>query len=353
MIALINCGGSGSRLWPLSTPEYPKHLLKVSNNPDDGTLLQETYKRVKGFVDDAYFITEAGHASEVKKQLGDVDDDHIIIEPARRGTASCLLIALDHIRQRHDDGLPLIFMHADHVIHDTQGFRETIQHAAEASLTHNTITLLGLEPTYPSTGFGYIEQGSRKSAPGEREVYEVAMFKEKPDRATAEAYVRQGRFLWNMGYFAAPLRVFVDAMKKDSPQMYEQYQSLVEAEDKTAAYLNFTDIAIDYALMEPASMLHVVPGSFDWIDVGNFQDLHSISPQDEEGNALSGEHVAIEDVTNSFVRNDTMTKLAVVGLDNVAVVVTDNGILVANRNYAHKVGDVAKRLNAAPNQEEK
>ena len=237
MIALINCGGSGSRLWPLSTPEYPKHLLKVSHNPKDGTLLQETFKRVDGFVQDSYFITEAGHADEVKAQLGDVDDDHIIIEPARRGTASCLLLALDHIRERHGEDVPLLFMHADHVIHDVEGFRETIQHAAESSEDYEAITLLGLEPTYASTGFGYIEQGERKSGETEKDVHEVAMFKEKPDRETAEQYVREGKYLWNMGYFAAPLRIFVETMERDAPTMHKQYMSLAETEEYRAFYL--------------------------------------------------------------------------------------------------------------------
>lgn len=346
MIALINCGGSGSRLWPLSTPEYPKHLLKVSHNPDDGTLLQETYKRVKDFVDDAYFITEAGHADEVKKQLGDVDDDHIIIEPARRGTASCLLIALDQIAQNHAGDVPLVFMHADHVIHDKLGFRETLEHASQVSSDRNSITLIGLEPTYASTGFGYIEQGERVSDEKDKEVHEVALFKEKPDRQTAEEYVRKGIYLWNMGTFAASLDVFVETMKQDSPKMYKQYTSLRDAEDKTAAYLDFEDIAIDYALIEAASKLHVVPGTFDWIDVGNFQDLHSITHQDTDRNSIKGSSTEILEVTNSYIRNDTDNKLAVIGLDNVAVVVTDNGILVTNRNFAHKVGDVSKRFRA-------
>lgn len=347
MIALINCGGSGSRLWPLSTPEYPKHLLKVSHNPEDGTLLQETYKRVKDVVEDAYFITEAGHAEEVKKQLnelGGIDDEHIIIEPARRGTASCLLIALDHVKEKHGEDEPLVFMHADHIIHDVLGFQETISHACETSKKYNAITLLGLEPVFPSVGFGYIEQGEKKSDESEKDVYEVAMFKEKPDRKTAESYVRNGNYLWNMGYFAAPLRVFVEAMKNDAPTMYEQYRKLEESSDKEATYLEFEDIAIDYALIERAKGTLVVPGTFDWIDVGNFQDLHSVSPQDEMNNAIKGEHIEVDQVANSLVRNETDCNLAVVGLDNVAVVVTDNGILVTNRNYAHKVGDVAKRF---------
>lgn len=345
MIALINCGGSGSRLWPLSTPSYPKHLLKVSNSEDDGTLLQETYKRIEGFVDDCYFITEAGHADEVKQQLKGVDDDHIIIEPARRGTASCLLIALDKINQSHGDQVPLVFMHADHVIHDVNGFRETIEHAANASIEFGAITLLGLEPTYASTGFGYIEQGAKKSQDDQKDVHEVAMFKEKPDRETAEKYVEDGKYLWNMGYFAAPLRVFVETMERDAPSMYENYKKLIDADDKVEAYLGLDDDAIDYALMEPAKNLHVVPGSFDWIDVGNFQDLHSISHQDADHNAVLGNKIEIEEVSNSYLRNETDVDIAVVGLDNVAVVMTENGLLVANRNFAHKIGDVSKRIN--------
>lgn len=343
MIALINCGGSGSRLWPLSTPEYPKHLLTIAGTDGEGSLLQNTYERVKDFVDEVYFITEAGHAQQVKDQLDGVDDDHIIIEPARRGTASCLLIALDHIAQRHGDDVPLVFMHSDHVIHDKEGFEDTVRHAAESSIRHNAITLMGIEPTSPSTQFGYIERGERQSDEMQKDVHLVAQFKEKPDRKTAEGYIREGRFLWNMGYFAAPLKVFVETMEKDAPELHENYKKLADADDKHETYLSLSDDAIDYALMEPAKNLHVVPGTFDWIDVGNFQDLHTVSEQDEDNNAVAG-LVEIEDVSNSYLRNDSDTPVAVIGLDNVAVVMTKDGLVVTNRNMAGKVGDVSKRL---------
>lgn len=342
MIALINCGGSGSRLWPLSTPEYPKHLLSVTNG-DGKTLLQNTYERVKDFADEVYFITESGHAHHVKEQLEGVDDDHVIIEPARRGTASCLLIALDHVRERHGDNVPLVFMHADAIINDVDSFRESIAHAARTSVDKSTITLLGVEPNKPSTAFGYIEREKRISDEEEKEVYTVAGFKEKPNYKTAQKYIKEGHYLWNMGFFAAPLKVFVNTMKKDAPVLHKGYESLVNADDKKKAYLALEDVAIDYALIEPAKKLLAVPGNFDWIDVGNYEDLHVVATQDEDGNAVSG-NVAIEDVTNSFIRNDTMTDVAVIGLDNVAVVMTDSGLVVTNRSFAQKVGDVSKRM---------
>ncbi len=347
MIVLINCGGSGSRLWPLSTPDYPKHLLKVEGGDGNGSLLQNTYYRVKDFADEVYFITEAGHAHHVKEQLNDVDDEHIIIEPARRGTASCIVYALDHIREKHDNDVPLVFIMADHVIHDHEAFREALDHAAKTSAEHKGITLFGVEPTYPSTGFGYIEKGSRVSDDNEKDVHEVSSFKEKPDRKTAEKYIREGRYYWNSGNFAAPLNVWVETMKNDSPNLHNSYCSLRDSsgrDEKQDSYLKFENNSIDYALMEPAKKLLVVPGTFDWVDIGSYQDLHTVSEQNDDGNAVQGDKIATVDMTNSFVRNDTDTKLAVIGLDNVAVVVTKEGIVVTNRNMAQKVKDAAEKL---------
>lgn len=344
MIALINAGGSGTRLWPLSTPEYPKHLLSLPN-AGNGTLLQSSFDRVKGYVDDIFIITESSHADHVKDQLKELDSDHIIIEPARRGTASCLLLALDYIGQRYDEEVPLIMMHADHVIHDVESFRDSIQHASETSARFKAITLLGVEPNHPATGFGYIEKGERVSSEDEKEVHKVMSFKEKPDRKTAEQYLKEGHYLWNMGYFAAPISVFVETMKRDAPDMHKNYHSIKNAPDKHIAYLGLNNVAIDYALMESAKNLVVVPGNFDWVDVGNFQDLYGISSHDDEGNSVQGQNIETEEVTNSFIRNDTEQKIAVIGLDNIAVVMTDHGLVISNRNHAQKVGDVSKRFN--------
>lgn len=158
MIVVINAGGSGTRLWPLSTPEYPKHLLKITS---EDSLLQETYKRVKQLSNDIYIVTEAGHAHHVKEQLPELKDDAFIIEPARRGTAGCIVACLSYIDARHDHDEVVAFLPADHVIRDSEGFAYSFENAAQASAQHNKVTLVGIEPVRPSTGFGYIEKDSK------------------------------------------------------------------------------------------------------------------------------------------------------------------------------------------------
>lgn len=150
--------------------------------------------------------------------------------------------------------------------------------------------------------------------------------------------------MWNMGYFAASLEVFEATIKADAPKLYQGYNLLLTAKNRDKAYLSLEDKAMDYALIEPASELLVVPGSFDWMDVGNFQDLHTVASQDETGNSIEGK-AELEEVSNSYIRNDTDNDIAVIGLDNVAVVMTEHGMLVTNRNHAQKVGEVSKRIN--------
>ena len=157
MIVVIIAGGSGTRLWPLSTPDHPKHLLKIDG--DDLSLLQHTYERAKNLADQVYIVSEAGHIELVKAQLKDLADDHFIVEPARRGTASCIVAALVYIGQRHDRDEPVAFMHADHYIRDTAGFTHSFHVANDICSSEKRIVLVGIEPDYPATCFGYIQKG--------------------------------------------------------------------------------------------------------------------------------------------------------------------------------------------------
>ena len=158
MIVVIIAGGSGTRLWPLSTPDYPKHLLTV--NGEDDSLVQKTYKRAKRLSDDIYIITETGHADHVKKQIPELEDKNFIIEPARRGTASCIIASLAHISEKHDSDEPIAFLVADHYIRDIEGFANSFKIAEKISKKDKKITLVGIEPDHPATGFGYIEKSS-------------------------------------------------------------------------------------------------------------------------------------------------------------------------------------------------
>lgn len=343
MITVIIAGGSGTRLWPLSTPEYPKHLLKLTG---DRSLVQSAYDRAKVFADSIYVVTEASHSDALKEQLPELTGDTFIIEPGRRGTAGCFIAALHTIQAKHDHDEPILFIHADHVVRDHRGFALSLKNAGEVSKAEGRVALIGIEPTYASTGFGYIEKGD---VVGDSKAFEVSAFKEKPDYATASTYVESGRYLWNCGYFAGSVNTFLAAFEKYSPQWKEYYDQLLQTTDEASykeTYLSFENDAIDYALSEKADNFIVVPATFDWMDVGSFKDLHEAVPRDEAGNFQQGENIYAVEVENGYIRNDETKPIAVIGLDNIVVVNTPQGILVARKDLSQRVGEVAKKLQA-------
>lgn len=341
MIVVIIAGGSGSRLWPLSTPTFPKQLLKV--NGDKRSLLQNTYDRARKLTDTVYVVPEASHIDIAREQLSELDDEHIIVEPARRGTAHCIVQALDYISKHHDNDEPVAFIHSDHYIRDVKGFVQSFKVAAQTSTNEGRIVLVGVEPDEPATGFGYIQKGSLLE--GAQFVYNVDSFKEKPDFATAKQYLRSGNYLWNCGYFVGSVNTFKKAMTADAPDLLANFEKLNAAtpENFEATYLSFDSIAIDYALIEKVHDLLVVPANFDWMDLGSFGDMYKAAEHDDDGNNVQG-LVEIEEVENSFVQNNEDKPVAVIGLDNVVVVNTPDGILVARKDMSQKVGDVSKRF---------
>lgn len=343
MIVVIIAGGSGTRLWPLSTPDYPKHLLQV--NEHKLSLLQHAYRRAARLTDRIYVVSEASHITHVKGQLTDLPAEAFIVEPGRRGTANCIIAALAHISRRHPADEPIAFIHSDHYIRDVDGFARSFRLAEKVTAQQQRIVLIGVEPTGPATIFGYIEKGQPLA--GEDSVFNVKSFKEKPDSATAKRYVDSGRYLWNGGYFVGSLEVFLGNMKRSAPELADHYQQLAEAGagQYNKLYLSFATEAIDYALIEKVPDLLVVPATFDWMDLGSFSDLHRAAGGDQQGNYLSGP-VQVEEVTNSYVRNEEAKPLAVIGLDNVIVINTPAGVLVVRKDLDQKVGDLSKRLEA-------
>jgi mannose-1-phosphate guanylyltransferase/mannose-6-phosphate isomerase len=342
MIVVIIAGGSGTRLWPLSTSSYPKHLLKITN---EKSLLQNTYERAALVSDSIYVVSEKSHVEHVYKQLPVLPKDQVICEPGRRGTANCFIEALSYIKSRNDNDEPIVFMHADHHIRDFEAFKDSLSRAAKASAQFERIVLLGGEPTYPATGFGYIERGEQIDKGGR--IYKVKNFKEKPDHNTAVSYLKDGKHFWNMGFFVASLNIFESNIKENTPSLWKNYQSLLNLknmQDREELYLSFESAPIDTALIEHVPDLLVIRGSFDWMDVGSFPDVHFINTQDQSGNTLRGK-VETEGVTNSLILNDTDLPVAVIGLDNVIVVSTPNGIVVSPKGHAQKIGDVSKRIN--------
>ncbi len=344
MIVVIIAGGSGTRLWPLSTPDYPKHLLKLEG---DESLLQNAYRRAANIAETVYVITEVSHAGHIRDQLPQLTDQTLIIEPARRGTANCVLMGLYHVAQHHPLDEPISFIAADHFVRDVDGFAQSFKVAAKASQRLGRICLVGVEPTYPSTGFGYIQKAA--IVEGEDMVYDVARFKEKPPLDVAQEYVKSGHYLWNCSYFVGSHDTFAKTIATHSPFMEANYGKLKAAKnlaDFDKIYLSFKSDTIDFALNDHVDNFLVVPATFDWMDVGSFQDLYATreGDLDKDGNAVQGGRVMLDDVQNSLVRNDEDKPLAVIGLDNVVVVNTANGIVVARKDLAPKVGEIAKKL---------
>lgn len=341
MIVVIIAGGSGTRLWPLSTPSYPKHLLKV--NGDDTSLVQHAYQRASSLTDKVYVVSEASHIQHVKDQLSAIPEERFIVEPARRGTAHCIVAALTEIGKNNPSDEPIAFIHADHYIRDIDGFAHSFRVADRVSRRHGRLVLVGVEPDYPATGFGYIQKGERLE--GDEYVFNVNNFKEKPDHDTAQQYLNSGSYLWNGGYFVGSLDTFKQTMQTYAPDLLASYEKLSTAPEEAYqdTYLGFENVAIDYALIEKVTNLLVVPASFDWMDLGSFKDMYDAADKDDKGNHISGT-VELEGVDNAFVQNLEDKPVAVIGLDNIVVVNTPDGILVARKDLAQKVGDVSKRL---------
>lgn len=343
MIAVIIAGGSGTRLWPLSTPDYPKHLLNIGS--EEKSLLQKTYERVQITADEIYVITDKSHAHHVKEQLPEVDGSHFIVEPGRRGTANCTLLALAAIEKTHEPNEPVVILWADHYIRDVEGFSLNMRLAASVSQREEKIVLVGVEPRNPATGFGYIKK--RGLLEGEDFVFYVDSFKEKPDHKTAKKFIKTGSYLWNSGYFISTQKTFLSMMKKYSPEMLADYKKLTSAKtrsDLSKIYLSLKLSDINYALIEKIDNLLVVPATFDWMDLGSYPDLHKATGADERGNYVKGDNVKLSAVENSYIQSSGDKPVAVIGLDNVVVVNTKDGILVARKDLSQTVGDMSKQI---------
>ncbi len=349
MIIVIIAGGKGTRLWPLSTDSSPKHLLSLTNNK---SLLRNTYERVRGLTDKIYVIPEASHADQILEHLPELTQDHLIIEPARRGTASCVLLALARLQALHGEDEDIVFLHADHHITNTQLFLDAVELASKSAQAKGTISLIGLNPTYPATGFGYIKMGERVDEPRDAEVFKVEKFVEKPGEKTAQDYLRSGQYLWNLGLFAGPIRNFVAACKNANPAMHRYFMELVDAltdnHKLTEVYLGLPNEPIDTALIEKVPNLLVVPGAFGWADIGSFSDLHEVLGSKADNVVRSRDsEVELLDCDGCLVINTNADKpLVTIGLRDIVVIDTPDGTLVCHKRRAQDIKKALEQLES-------
>lgn len=346
---VILSGGSGSRLWPLSRSLYPKQFLPLVGQQ---TMIQDAALRVRGTrFSSPLVICNEEHRFIVAEQLRSaaVDAAEIILEPVGRNTAPAVCLAALRLLEEGRDDLMLV-MPSDHVITMPERFLEAIDKAAAAAGAGALVTF-GITPAKPETGYGYIKAGEQFGA--FEGVHAVARFVEKPDQATAEGYLADGSYLWNSGIFLFSASVYVAELERFNPEIVDACRrALAEfRRDLTffrigaQAFAASPSDSIDYAVMEKTQHAAVVPVDMGWSDVGAWSALWEIAEKDGNGNVTQGD-VVLSDAQNAYVRSEDGLLVAVVGLKDVAVIATDDAVLVADRHQAQNVKTIVERLKA-------
>lgn len=349
--AVIPAGGSGSRLWPLSRSARPKFLLPLLGKQ---SLLQQTFERLARLTEPDRILVVCGpaHVAAIARQLPLLPSSNIIVEPTPNGTGPALALATALI-QRTDPTAIVGSFAADHDISDIDAFIATIRTAIRAASLNYLVTI-GLEPNRPETAFGYIERSDELILDNlGGKVYRAARFIEKPDRERATSFVESGTFLWNAGMFVWKVSALEAELKRLQPEIHDGVWKIAEAwesrdqERVTASiWAELPDTTIDRGVMEHARSVAVVPAEIGWSDVGNWNDLGELIEQDALGNSVRGNLLRI-DTTNSVIWSETGRMVAMVGLDNIIVVDTEDALLVLDRNKSQEVRKVVERLKAS------
>jgi mannose-1-phosphate guanylyltransferase len=347
LFAVIMAGGKGTRFWPLSRADRPKQLLAITG---EKTMIQQTIDRLLPMVSQEriLIVTGAAHVNAIREQLPSLPAANIIAEPIGRNTAPCVALAASIIAARDPEGVMAIFP-ADHVITQPEILRKTIA-TLLAILDHDPIKLatIGIAPSYPETGYGYIKKGE-----GADPVFSVDAFCEKPDESTAQTYVDSGDYFWNAGMFFWKVSTILARLSKDMPELMAALTpitSVINDDDAfneaiSRHYPALPAQSIDYGVMEKAGADKAVivavcdPG---WSDVGSWRSLYDLTPEDANGNHSRGDFIAV-DATGTLVHN-TKRLVAVVGLDDVVVIETDDAILVVHKDKTQKVREVTEEL---------
>ncbi len=344
--AVILAGGSGTRLWPRSREQHPKHLLRLHG---EQSLLQSTYARIAKLDAEIYIVTERAQVPLVRQHLPELDDDHLIVEPARRGTASCLGLAALHIAGR-DPAAVMLSLHADHFVTEVEPFCRTLEAAAYWADASGALVAVGLRPLYPSSGLGYIEVGARQADRYPIPAFRVQRFVEKPDLERAAAYANDPAYYWNLGLFSWRVTTLLEEIAQAAPELsrgLERVAQALRAGDGAAAdaaYSALPSAAIDYTVLEKSRHLLMVPAQFQWSDIGSWADLHDILRQDEAGNVVGGDSVLI-DSRNCMIHAPGKL-VAAVGLRDMVVIETEDAILICPKARSQDVKEIVARLKA-------
>ncbi|HRH49968.1 MAG TPA: mannose-1-phosphate guanylyltransferase [Panacibacter sp.] len=336
----ILAGGIGSRFWPQSRASYPKQFLDILNTGK--TLVQTTYERYASFLpeENIYIITVDEYTDIVKEQLPDVNPANILAEPSRKNTAPCVAYIAFKLFQK-DPEASLIIAPSDHLVLDNTEFERVAFEALGFAAHMKAFVTLGIKPTYPNTGYGYIQH---ETIPVADNIFKVKTFTEKPNTDLARTFIASGDFLWNAGIFIWQVKDIIKAFEKYQPEMYEMFaaeqQHFNTTEEQNALgriYPLCTNISIDYAIMEEAGNVYVIPSSFGWSDLGTWNSAYDSLEKDYLGNAVAGDNVMVIDATKCMVSASHEKLLVLQGLDDFIIVDTEDVLLICKKEKEQQV----------------
>lgn len=350
---VVLAGGSGTRLWPMSRDNTPKQFLKLGG---ERTLMQSAVDRVLPLVpwERIIVVTNAAYTEEVRRQLPQIPTDNIIPEPVKRDTAAAMALG-SLVAQYRDPEAIVVNMASDHVLKDNNEFRKVILAAAQLASTKEYIVTVGITPTFPNVNFGYIKVADQIQKTNDYPVLRVDSFKEKPDKATAEHFLKEGNYFWNANMYTWHVETIFDAFQRHMPSMVPQLERMKSAIGKPdflivldEAYRDIEKIAIDYAISEKAQNLVLIEGDFGWDDVGLWSTVFALGEKDEHGTVVVREGSDESPVFSLSAKNNLVSTnnrlIALLGVDDMVVIDSDDVILVLPREKAADVKKVVELL---------
>ncbi len=340
-------GGAGTRFWPKSREQRPKQLLNIFG---PGTMLQNTVERLRPLMParNIFVIATTAYAKEIARQLPDLPIANLLIEPTGKNTAPCIGLGAIYLRRLDPDGV-MVVLPSDHLIEDNETFLSMLRAGEQIARTSDSLVTIGIKPTHPATGYGYIQFGASEFQIDGISAHSVKTFAEKPDRETAELFLRSGDFLWNSGIFIWKTSTILAQIEELQPQMYDGLREidehLGEADEQQTidrVYRQIKSISIDYGIMEDAKNVVVLPATFPWNDLGSWDEVYKLQQKDGEQNAaltpsaLLDCHGCLVDAPDRIV--------AAIGLKDIAVINTADALLICPRERAQEVKDLVELL---------